>query len=250
MADPQPSGALPPFPECPGVQFRAIPDADLFAASSDGRIWTCKKYRSSFREVDSKWRFVKPYLSRNGYLSVNINRCPVHVHVLILRTFIGPRPTNMLCRHLDGNSLNNNLENIVWGTPKENVMDTFVHRGMFPGEHGRSTIKGVSVHRTMIDEATVNLIREMAARGVTQTVIANKFDVSQTYVSAIVRGIIRASPDSMDADREPKYKRINADLLEIIVSLRGKGLSQKEIGEVVGYSQRAISKALRRYSST
>ena len=53
------------------------------------------------------------------------------VHVLVLSTFVGPRPDGMEVRHLDGNSLNNSLENLAWGTHKENTQDAFVH-GSFP----------------------------------------------------------------------------------------------------------------------
>lgn len=49
------------------------------------------------------------------------------VHRIVLEAFVGPRPKKMVCRHLDGNSLNNNLSNLKWGTPKENAQDMVKH---------------------------------------------------------------------------------------------------------------------------
>jgi len=45
------------------------------------------------------------------------------IHKLVLNAFIGPRPSGMECRHLDSNARNNTLENLKWGTPKENCLD-------------------------------------------------------------------------------------------------------------------------------
>jgi len=45
----------------------------------------------------------------------------------VLETFVGPRPYNMECRHLDGNKLNNNLDNVCWGTHTENSKDSIDH---------------------------------------------------------------------------------------------------------------------------
>src|SRR5262249_28995701 len=44
-------------------------------------------------------------------------------HRLKLEAFRGPCPSEMECRHLDSNPLNNKLENLVWGMPAENLAD-------------------------------------------------------------------------------------------------------------------------------
>ncbi len=46
------------------------------------------------------------------------------VHSLILRTFVGPRPKGMQCRHFpDRTRTNNRLDNIQWGTALEDHQD-------------------------------------------------------------------------------------------------------------------------------
>jgi len=49
------------------------------------------------------------------------------VHRLVLEAFIGPCPDGLVCRHLDGNAANNNLDNLAWGTPEENMQDRILH---------------------------------------------------------------------------------------------------------------------------
>jgi hypothetical protein len=46
------------------------------------------------------------------------------VHLLVLETFIGPRPQGLYGCHRDDNPDNNRLENLYWGTPTQNVQDS------------------------------------------------------------------------------------------------------------------------------
>ena len=55
-------------------------------------------------------------------------------HRLVLETFVGPCPSGLLCRHLNGNRLDNRLCNLIWGTPKENAMDMIRHGNSVRGE--------------------------------------------------------------------------------------------------------------------
>ena len=50
-------------------------------------------------------------------------RCSVHR--LVLTTFVGPCPDGCECLHLDDNPQNNCLDNLRWGTPKENKNDNW-----------------------------------------------------------------------------------------------------------------------------
>ena len=81
-------------------------------------------------------------LNNNGYPRVKIydddgKQQTCTVHSLVLLTYAGDRPEGMVARHLDDDPFNNRWRpgdeaetraaggNLVWGTPPENVEDTF-----------------------------------------------------------------------------------------------------------------------------
>jgi hypothetical protein len=49
------------------------------------------------------------------------------VHTLVLLAFRGDQPAGMQCRHLNGNSWDNRLENLCYGTISENTYDQVRH---------------------------------------------------------------------------------------------------------------------------
>ena len=121
-----------------------------------------------------------------GYLFVRLGskNNPQPVHRLMLITFIGPRPKGMQCRHLDGNKENNRLDNLCWGTPKENQADRRKH-----GTDSRGITHGMS----KLCEEQVRVIFQAYHDGYyTQREIAKAFGIAQTLVSAISKKSIWA----------------------------------------------------------
>ena len=47
----------------------------------------------------------------------------IRTHILVLETFVGPRPEGMHGCHYDDNPMNNRLDNLRWDTPRANRMD-------------------------------------------------------------------------------------------------------------------------------
>lgn len=123
---------MPPFPVIDGVRFAHIPDWPGYAASDDGRIWTCKvRYQSM---VFGPWKERKPHRkdASHEHLSLcfrqNGMNATVSVHAMVLTAFVGPRPRGMVCRHFpDRDPSNNRLSNLQWGTIAENVWDSQYH---------------------------------------------------------------------------------------------------------------------------
>jgi hypothetical protein len=102
------------------------------------------------------------------------------VHVLVLETFVGPRPSP---RHHgahfpDNDKANNRLENLAWKLPKENEADK-KQCGTAP--KGGATRKAQNVER----------IRQRAAQGESYTKIARDEGLHRHSVSRIVRGLRR-----------------------------------------------------------
>ena len=80
-----------------------------------------------------------PYQRANLCINGKSKTCAVHR--LVLQAFVGPCPDGYECLHLDDNPRNNKLENLKWGTTKEN--HSTINR---KGEHnGRAklTVKDV-----------------------------------------------------------------------------------------------------------
>jgi hypothetical protein len=50
-----------------------------------------------------------------------------YLHEMVLTTFDRPARLGEQCRHLNGNSLDNRLENLAWGTPSEDNYDRVSH---------------------------------------------------------------------------------------------------------------------------
>lgn len=49
------------------------------------------------------------------------------VHQLVTAAFLGPRPEGAVTRHLNGDYLDNRLENLTYGTQSENLADAVAH---------------------------------------------------------------------------------------------------------------------------
>ena len=71
-------------------------------------------------------------VSNSGYELVGLRNAKGEretrtVHTLVLLAFVGPCPPGQEARHLNGDPLDNRLENLAWGTKEENEQDKFAH---------------------------------------------------------------------------------------------------------------------------
>lgn len=150
--------------------MKPIPSFPDYFVTIDGRVWSAKS---------SKW--LKIHLNEStGYLEVGLMQkgCqhPMAIHCLLLETFTGPCPPGMQCRHLDGNKLNNDLDNLCWGTRSENYADSVVHDRHVQGERN-----GCS----KLTNSQAAEIRRLLATGVTGRELARRFHVSDVCISNI-----------------------------------------------------------------
>lgn len=69
---------------------------------------------------------LKPYRTRGKYLNVRLNNKSYKVHRLVGIAFM-PNPENKpQINHIDSNKQNNNVNNLEWVTPKENIRHSIV----------------------------------------------------------------------------------------------------------------------------
>lgn len=176
---------LPEFPCIEGVEFRMIPGWPKYAASSDGFVWNCFRgqWRRKKGSSTSKEKRFHVTLFRDGK--------PVTKSVprLIALAFLGLPPQGALVCHCDGNPQNDSVENLRYDTAVGNALDMKDHGTVLVGE------RNVNAKLTW---EVVDQIRgeyKKGEKGFGVGVLAKKFSMSQSVVSAIVRGRIWKRPE-------------------------------------------------------
>lgn len=161
------------------VEYRDIPGHNGYKAGSDGTIWSCRKRGGndhSAGRLGAKWRKRHPATHPNGHLQLQIDGKKIFVHVAVLLAFKGSPEVGQVCRHLNGNPQDNRIENLTWGTQKENVEDSIRHGVMPRGERvGLSKLKNEQIVE----------IRRRYTQGELQQSLANTFGVHNSVISRV-----------------------------------------------------------------
>jgi len=98
--------------------------------------------------------------------------------VLVLQTFVGPRPMGMQAAHLNGIRNDDRLDNLIWATVKENAG----HRMM----HGTSYM-GVAHHSAKLSPLDVRFIRKTHAAGIhTMAELAAMHGMNQNNIKKVI----------------------------------------------------------------
>jgi hypothetical protein len=124
-------------------------------------------------------RILKCSKDSSGYLICSIykngDQKQVSIHRMVLEVFIGPCPEGMECRHLDGNKLNNRLNNLKWGTYSENQND----------RHRHGTITRLLGENSPVSFLTKEAVLDIRTSKEKQTVLMKKYNTSQSHISNI-----------------------------------------------------------------
>lgn len=94
---------------------RPIPGLSGYAADAGGSVWSSRRGKT--------WRRLKDWRHAGGYRQIELAGQNYFVHQLVLLAFVGPCPPGLECRHLDDNPRNNRIDNLAYGTHKENGSD-------------------------------------------------------------------------------------------------------------------------------
>jgi hypothetical protein len=165
-------------------QYRDIEGFPGYRICDDGSVWGCRLPDGSLGDI---WKLMALYRRTYGarYMVLGLRAEPcgklriLYVHRLVLEAFVGPCPQGMECLHDDGNTSNNRLSNLCWGTRIENAKDR--------DRHGTQR-RGSSCRNAKLNEQAVLEMRRLEQTGVTHANLARLYDVSQPYVSAVCRG--------------------------------------------------------------
>ena len=166
--------------------WKAIPGHPDYEAHPDGR------FRSWARGNKPKILTIK----RDRYCYVGIRSRMMLCHRLLLLTFVGPPPfPGAQVRHLDGNPMNNALDNLAWGTAKENAADRDRH--------------GTTNHRPTNYKLSREAVAEIKAAKVAKrgdgTIqrLAKKHGVNPSHISHIRKGKFWGSVDPAPTESLP-----------------------------------------------
>jgi hypothetical protein len=138
--------------------------------SRDGRV---------FRDGKEKATPVSAVGYRIANFSINNKSHTRYVHRLLLEGFIGPCPDGCEALHINGDRLDNRLENLRWGTRKENVADAI--------RHGTATI-GSKNAMAKLSAKDVAFISDMKAMGFTPKEVAPHFGVHVGTIKKLFDG--------------------------------------------------------------
>jgi len=134
-------------------------------------------------------RILKPATRPNWghkYVSITMNgiRKKKYIHIAGLEAFISPRPVGMEGLHNDGDTENNHISNLRWGTHQENMQDSIKH-GTFKNPFGNGSKHILS----KLDEKRVVEIKKLLReKKLNHTEIGKLFKVHNSTISYINKG--------------------------------------------------------------
>jgi len=166
-----------------GHRVRQIFGHPDYFVSDIGTVYSAKgKNRQKWRDDPSVLRKLRPSAGWDGYkgliLCTGGIRHWLTIHRLVLLAFRGPCPEGGQCRHLDGSRQNNDINNLWWGTVKENMADKFRHRTMPRGEQ---------LNRGVLTDRMVREIRSRyAAGGISLAALGEEYGISASHVCQVV----------------------------------------------------------------
>jgi hypothetical protein len=104
------------------IEWRQCVQSPDYLVSSDGKVM----------RKDSG-HILKPWEKDGAHLYVKVGKSnKQQVHRLVAFAFLGPPPEGHECRHLNGNPKDNRVENLAWGTRRQNIDDYVAETGRYP----------------------------------------------------------------------------------------------------------------------
>ena len=157
----------------------------IYEVSSFGNVRSVDRvitYKNGLR-VPYKGEPKSQVTDKYGYNYVSLYENQKHkqgmVHRMVAQAFIPNPEKRPQVNHIDGDKLNNSLENLEWVTPQENIAHA-KETGLLEG------VSGEGHYKSKLREGDVKEIRERSKNGETYQSLADDFDVVKSTIGFIV----------------------------------------------------------------
>lgn len=172
----------PTMPDTPNCIVQVHPTIARLILSRCGRIWLYRD-RRRFPLRNPRWLELKGCADKDGHIVigplVDGKRTQLRLHVLVLETFVSPKPPGMMGCHRNDIPTDNRVSNLYWGTMKDNATDSV--------RNGR-TFRGERCHAAKLTASQVQEIRRRyALGGISQQALGDQYGLPQETISAVVR---------------------------------------------------------------
>lgn len=186
-------------------------ESGIYRITSDGQIFTQTKrkiplvgkgmeFTGEFKLIVEPERKLAYTLNNRGYYSVGIHRKTHMVHRLVAQAFI-PNPEQKPCvNHLDGNKLNNHVNNLEWCTIKENNLHARLtglhkqsvgHKIKYQSDKSKEKALANLKDKSKLTPEQVKYVRQVfvpRSKEFSATALAQQFGTSTVAMCKIVNG--------------------------------------------------------------
>lgn len=148
------------------------------------------KYGNVFSMKYNKLKKLKPVLNSWGYPTValckNKKQRKVHIHKLIAENFFGTYSNKMHVNHIDGNKLNNKVNNLEIVTCSENIKHAYRIGLRKSGiDHHKGKLNENDIEHIKSIFKNKDILSEECGRKITNKVIGKMFNVTASTISNI-----------------------------------------------------------------
>ena len=167
-----------PYMKVDNIKVKPIPGFPGYYISRDGKVWSKKRHIWRKLSLSTTGGGLQIPLCKNG------ERTTKTVGRLVLEAWLCPCPEGMECCHNDGDTCNNNLENLRWDTHQANMADADKWK------HGRllrrPRLQGEACSWSKLTAAFVYQIRHILKEThIADAEVARAYSVSTTCIRRI-----------------------------------------------------------------
>lgn len=162
-------------------EWRNIEGYPGYQVSNRGNVRSLVTIGSKNRSIGNAYHPIKPRTDGHGYFIIGLHGKNHRIHRLVAKAFL-PNPMNFpVVRHMDDNRTNNVVENLKWGTQRDNIQDAINH-----GRHIGDTIKAVESKRHQVKAINTETGKNIIFDSIQEA--SRRLKVQASHISEVISG--------------------------------------------------------------